>query len=265
MLDPRTHHPTDSFHLYDGTRHRPHTTWEPTNSLMWPSKPPLQELNQDDSGICSPPMWTTSPPHSKTDHRSLSPTSRTQAIVRGQRELMEMVKNMPESTYELSLKDLVEHHRLETAVEDRRNLTVYNRDKSTGRVGVGKRVDNKMTQVKRNRNIDRGGFYLKMGLPFSLGSKDKSKSNKKKSESSGNSSSRVTPKPDGSTKGGVDKECVQDVTPNANLIKDGIGVRQPGIECVKRVVGFAGFSLADAKAKHRSSKIRQLVMEHSAL
>jgi len=33
---------------------------------------------------------------------------------------------------------------------------------------------------------------------------------------------------------------------------------------VRRVVGFAGFSLADAKAKHRS-KIWQLVMEHSAL
>jgi len=201
MLDPRTHHPTNSLLLYDGTRHKPHTTWEPTNSLIIP---PFQELNVDDSGICSPPMWTTSPPHTKNDHQDLSPTSRTQAIVRGQRELMEMVKNMPESNYELSLKDLVEHHRLENAVEERRNLTLYKRDKSRG--GAGKRVDNKMTQVKRNGNIDRGGFYLKMGLPFSLGSKDKNKSKKKNNESSGNSSSRVTPKPDGSTKGGVDKE-----------------------------------------------------------
>ncbi|ESW09497.1 hypothetical protein PHAVU_009G132400 [Phaseolus vulgaris] len=207
MLDPRTHHPTNSFHLYDDTRHKPHTTWEPTNSLMWPSKSPFQELNVDDSGICSPPMWTTSPPHTRNDHRGLSPTSRTQAIVRGQRELMEMVKNMPESNYELSLKDLVEHHRLENEVEDRRNLTVYKRDKSGGGGGGGgKRVGNKMVQVKKNGNIDRGGFYLKMGLPFSLGSKEKNKSKKKKNESSGNSSSRVTPKPDGSTKGGVDKE-----------------------------------------------------------
>lgn len=120
---------------------------------------------------------------------------------------MEMVKNMPESNYELSLKDLVEHHRLENEVEDRRNLTVYKRDKSGGGGGGGgKRVGNKMVQVKKNGNIDRGGFYLKMGLPFSLGSKEKNKSKKKKNESSGNSSSRVTPKPDGSTKGGVDKE-----------------------------------------------------------
>ncbi|CAJ1974306.1 unnamed protein product [Sphenostylis stenocarpa] len=205
MLDPRTHHPTDSFQLYDGTRHKPDTTWELANSVMWPSKPAFEEVNVDDSGISSPPMWTTSPRHRNSNHRGLSPTSRTQAIVRGQRELMEMVKNMPESNYELSLKDLVEHHRLENSLEDKRNLTVYKRDKSGG--AAGKRVENKMAQVKRNGNIDRGGFYLKMGLPFSLGSKDNKKSKKKKkNESSGNSSSRVTPKPDGSTKGGVDKD-----------------------------------------------------------
>lgn len=126
---------------------------------------------------------------------------------------MEMVKNMPESNYELSLKDLVEHHRVVDAtrqeknvVEERKNLSsVYmKREKS-------RKVDNnnKMAQVKRNGNIDRGGFYLKMGLPFPFGSKDKKKKMKKKNESLGNSSSsRVTPKPsDGSAKGGVvDKE-----------------------------------------------------------
>ena len=214
MLDPRTHHPTNSFELYDAAPHKPHT-WEATNSSgLWPSKPAFEEVEVDDSGICSPPMWTTSPARRKNNLRSLSPTSRTQAIVSGQRELMEMVKNMPESNYELSLKDLVEHHRVVDAtrqeknvVEERKNLSsVYmKREKS-------RKVDNnnKMAQVKRNGNIDRGGFYLKMGLPFPFGSKDKKKKMKKKNESLGNSSSsRVTPKPsDGSAKGGgvVDKE-----------------------------------------------------------
>ncbi|RDX60662.1 hypothetical protein CR513_61177, partial [Mucuna pruriens] len=185
MLDPRTHHPTNSFQLYDGTRHKPHSTWKPTKPY------------EDDSGICSPPMWSTSPPH---HYRSLSPTSRTQAIVRGQRELMEMVRNMPESNYELSLKDIVEHHRLD-AVEDS-NSSVYKRETRA------RKLDNsKIPPVKRNGNIDRGGFYLKMVLPFSFGSKDKKKTKKNKNDSSGNSSSRVTPKPsDGSTKGAVDKE-----------------------------------------------------------
>ncbi|RZC18161.1 uncharacterized protein LOC114410369 [Glycine soja] len=217
MLDPRTHHLTNSFELYDATRHKPHT-WDVTNSGLWPSKPALEEAEVDDSGICSPPMRTTSPPRRKNNHRSLSPTSRTQAIVRGQRELMEMVKNMPESNYELSLKDLVEHHMVvdatrheKNAVEERNLSSVYNkREKNGGSRKVDNNNNNKnMAQVKRNGNIDRGGFYLKMGLPFPFGSKDKKKKIKKKNESLGNSSSsRVTPKPsDGSAKGGVvDKE-----------------------------------------------------------
>jgi len=131
---------------------------------------------------------------------------------------MEMVKNMPESNYELSLKDLVEHHMVvdatrheKNAVEERNLSSVYNkREKNGGSRKVDNNNNNKnMAQVKRNGNIDRGGFYLKMGLPFPFGSKDKKKKIKKKNESLGNScSSRVTPKPsDGSAKGGVvDKE-----------------------------------------------------------
>lgn len=202
MLDPRTHHPTNSLQLYNGTRHKPHTTWEGTNSGLWPSKSAFEEEDVDDSGICSPPMWTTSPPHRSYNHRSLSPTSRTEAIVNGQRELMEMVKNMPESNYELSLKDIVEHHhRVETRQENKVQERNLKREKS---VGGSRKVHNKMAQVKRNGKVDSGGFYLKMVLPFSFGSKDKKKMKMNKNESSGNSSSRVTPKP--SKGSGVDKE-----------------------------------------------------------
>lgn len=140
--------------------------------------------------------------------RALSPSSRTEAIVRGQRELMEMVRNMPESNYELSLKDLVEHQHWRDAPqenseenEEEKKLKVYKKQ------GSARKVD-KMAHVKRTgSNIDRGGFYLKVGFPFSFGSKDKkdkNKNNKKKNESSGNSSSKVSPKP--SAKGVVDKE-----------------------------------------------------------
>ncbi|TXG53070.1 hypothetical protein EZV62_022239 [Acer yangbiense] len=81
----------------------------------------------DDSGVCSPPLWRTSPnsspQHRKNHYRSLSPSSRTQAIARGQRELMEMVGRMPESCYELSMKDLVEHPMIESKQESFREET----------------------------------------------------------------------------------------------------------------------------------------------
>lgn len=211
MLDPRTNQPTNSFQLSDGTRHRTHSyhdeTWEATNSGLWPSKQPEFRTESkdvaDESGICSPPLWKTSPPtspqHGGRNHhyRSLSPASRTQAIVRGQRELMEMVKNMPESNYELSLKDLVEHQR----VDARREKSVEER--SFRKDGGGRKV----ARVKRSGGkVDHhgGGFYLKMVLPpFSLWSKDKKKKKmKKKNETLVNGSSKVSPKPSS----GFDKE-----------------------------------------------------------
>ena len=67
-----------------------------------------------------------------------------------------MVKSMPESSYELSLKDLVEHPRVEVAqekgAEERKNLGDKNVDSR-------KKVDMniKKGQVKRSGNIDSGG------------------------------------------------------------------------------------------------------------
>ncbi|KAE9608934.1 hypothetical protein Lal_00020360 [Lupinus albus] len=218
MLDHKTHQPTNSVHLSDGTRHRTNTyhddTWEATNSTLWPSKQPELRTQSkvvvvdDESGICSPPLWKTSPPMSPkderdNDYRSLSPKSRTQAIVKGQRELMDMVKNMPETHYELSLKDIVEHH--QQRVDPREEKRVVEKKKSGGR-GSGRRVVvlDKVASVKRNNGVKvdhGGGFYLKMVFPFTLGSKDKKKKVMKKKESNSvNGSSKVSPKPSGSEK-----------------------------------------------------------------
>lgn len=200
--------------LDPGNRAHSYGGWEAVNSGLWGSKAGqnrrncqswndmevrfgVQSNDVDDSGICSPPLWRTSPPRSpqqrKNHYRSLSPASRTQAIARGQKELMEMVRNMPESCYELSLKDLVEKRWQENTAEER-NLKSKN----------GCKRENSVRKVKRSGNIDSGGFYLKMMFPISLGSKKK----KKKNEPSVNSSSRVSPRPsvsEGSVKG-MDKE-----------------------------------------------------------
>lgn len=189
MLDPtRTHHLNNiSLDLYDETRH---LKWEATNSNLWPSMN-MDYDDDDDDG--DEPRWTMT---------SLSPVSRTEAIARGQKELMEMVQNMPESNYELSLKDLVEHHHRvrEENTNDENNAKVY--------ASGSKKIEKTPSQLKRNGKIDRGGFYLKVAFPFSLGSKEKKK--KKNELLSVNSSSRVSPRPsavcDGSVKGVVDKE-----------------------------------------------------------
>lgn len=202
MFDPtRKHHnPKNSFDLYDETRH---VTWESANSNnMWPLKQPQFGIDDDDTEQKPEPRWGMNSPY----YRSLSPVSRTEAIIRGQKELMEMVRNMPESNYELSLKDLVEHHHRDvfTTTEENYNNTEDEKKKMTTKKKVD---DDKKVPVKRNEKVDRGGFYLKVALPFiSLGSNKDQKKKKKKE-------SKVSPRPsvsDGSVK---EKEWWKKSTP----------------------------------------------------
>ncbi|KAK7840438.1 uncharacterized protein LOC111984984 [Quercus suber] len=192
-----------------------YTKYNSWNGMEVKFEPEMKAV--DESGICSPPLWKTSPPrspqHRANHYRSLSPTSRTQAIARGQRELMEMVKNMPEACYELSLKDIVEQPKVleararESSVSEERDLNtevLYKRENSKKR--NDKRAQSQV--VKRSASINNGGFYLKMVFPVSLGSKKNNKKKKNDQSSVTNTSAKVSPKPivqDGSSKG-VDKE-----------------------------------------------------------
>ncbi|CAJ1971961.1 unnamed protein product [Sphenostylis stenocarpa] len=230
MFDPRRdQQPTISFPLSNEKGHittHSYDTWGVTNSgVVASKKPPKTYKNchscndmevqfgtgakvDDESGMCSPPLWSTSPsksPHQRKNYyRCLSPASKTQAIARGQRELMEMVKNMPESSYELSLKDLVEHPRVEVGQEKGVNGVKGAEGRKLSSKNVHSRMVDKKGQVKRSGNIDSGGFYLKMVFPISLGSKKKSK-NETLVNSSPNKVSPRTSVSDGSTKG-FDKE-----------------------------------------------------------
>lgn len=165
----------------------------------------LDTTEEDSSGICSPPLWSTSPPQSPTPTRQnsqngstfrhLSPTSRAQAIARGQFEMMEMVKNMPESSYELSLKDLVEQTRL-GSVEDQ-DFSINEERAILGSSGNG---NQRWKSEKKGKVLISGsrisidhqnrGMLLKMGyVPFFLGS------NKKKKVLVTNTCAKVSPKP----------------------------------------------------------------------
>ncbi|KAK4433731.1 hypothetical protein Salat_0535800 [Sesamum alatum] len=165
-------------------------------------------MESDDSGVCSPPLWKNSPSSqpllSHHISSSLSPNSRLQAITRGQRELMEMVKDLPESSYELSLKDLVEHHRMElTQAPDHhqveRVVVENSNHQSLQRRGVvrvksleSKKSDKNM-MMRRSGSFENKGLFLNMVFPVSFNTK------KKKSNCT---SGKVSPKPEVVKSGG---------------------------------------------------------------
>lgn len=120
------------------------------------------------SGASTPPLWagSGSPESRQTNYESLSPRSRTEAIVRGQMELMEMVKSMPESCYELSLKDLVEVNRnvsQERLLEGRQGH--IGGQASHG--GAQAQQQHRHHQMVRSGSLDgsSGGFLLKVVFP----------------------------------------------------------------------------------------------------
>lgn len=152
------------------------------------------EDHDDESGGSSPPLWQNSPPtspvHPIINYRSLSPSSRAQAIARGQWELMEMVKNMPESCFELSLKDLVEQPK---SFESQEECLINNsREKKHVVQNIRKNDQIRKAKMMRSKStIENGGLFIKMVSPVSLRSNKK----KKKKNSSANTT-RVSPKPE---------------------------------------------------------------------
>lgn len=144
------------------------------------------------SAIDSPSLWTKVPknilthearspllPHGHHYSSCLSPTSRSRAILDGKRELMEMIKDLPESSFELSLKDIVEDH---AEVKE----VVLVEEKKTDHYKIRKRIiqrnddkKNKSSKICRTGSMESGVFLLKMFLPASLtNSKKRSDSRK---------------------------------------------------------------------------------------
>ncbi|XP_049362104.1 uncharacterized protein LOC125826806 [Solanum verrucosum] len=192
MFDPRNQKPNDHIHILDPVTTSDYT-YNNNNYATQKNRPKNDvgglEMSQkhvdysDDSGISSPPLWKNSssrspdhPFHNSTNHRSISPSSRALAIAKGQWELMEMIKNMPESSYELSLKDLVEKNSiLETNQEEclinkeeenfstSQEQVVVQRVKSVKRQESGK---NKKGKMIRNESFEEKGFFLKMFFPI---------------------------------------------------------------------------------------------------
>ncbi|XP_057770160.1 uncharacterized protein LOC130989992 [Salvia miltiorrhiza] len=130
----------------------------------------FQMCGEDQLGASSPLLWRR--PETSTllpenhQYSCLSPTSRLRAIVDSRKELMEMLKQMPESSYELTLKDIVEQQDKEDAVAEE--------DKVKHKIPVRAKSAN-TKQICRSESMESEVFLLKMFLPVSLSSKKKKK------------------------------------------------------------------------------------------
>ncbi|KAL9313903.1 hypothetical protein ACSQ67_019355 [Phaseolus vulgaris] len=121
-----------------------------------------------------------------------SDPSRRKAVAQGQRELMEMVQDMPESSYELSFQDMVVHekHVLEPE-QPHQNETSFNNThmQSSGNKAQLKELNKKNKtkgnsrpgQILRVESMDSETFLLKLFFPISLDwmKKDKMKNGSK--------------------------------------------------------------------------------------
>ncbi|EOA35624.1 hypothetical protein CARUB_v10020839mg [Capsella rubella] len=212
-----------------------------------------------DSGVCSPPLWRTSPPNSpparrhNNDYQNLSPVSKAQVIARGQRELMDMVSKMPESCYELSLKDLVEVN----TEEDKEGKVFDDMPQRIIRPSkvVRKTKSDRWIDPVRNGDVKNSGFLLKMVFPVSLGAKKKTKKKDDDDSSVTSKGSRISPRPsisDSSTK-----------PEDKDWWKNGLSESRRSQSCVSRINSGSSKSSGGSSSRSNSDRSRNSLRDEN--
>ncbi|XP_042478716.1 uncharacterized protein LOC122059749 [Macadamia integrifolia] len=136
---------------------------------------PITE-GEDESGPPSPTLWSSSPSRipeaeaSLLHHSSLSPASRKNAIAKGRKEIMEMIRNVPETSYDLSLRDLVEKAHVQISTDKKSNDPKMQSEKGKRK----KSQERNKRQMGRSVSMETEPVLLKMFFPTSLGLKKKS-------------------------------------------------------------------------------------------
>ncbi|GAA0148663.1 hypothetical protein LIER_08044 [Lithospermum erythrorhizon] len=140
-----------------------------------------------DHCLGSPPRWTGRASRTRTNrafpsfptnhhHNTPSTTKQLQLIKESRNSLMRMVEDMPESSYELSLRDMVDDQR---AIEEVQVQQKVDKEETDDKYGFEPKFDpNTKEQYKKKGQISRmesGVFPLKMFIPTSLSSKRDSK------------------------------------------------------------------------------------------
>ncbi|KAJ0040983.1 hypothetical protein Pint_27373 [Pistacia integerrima] len=149
----------------------------------------FEEQVGDGIGAYSPPLWKAngskisayeSSPLLPCNHQysNLSPRIRSQAIAEGRKELMEMIHNMPEWSYELSLKDIVDEQQTQQEVKhetviDERSCCFENEGETKKLQKKNKKRSIKSAEILRSESMEKETFLIKMFFPISFCSKKK--------------------------------------------------------------------------------------------
>ncbi|MCL7029849.1 hypothetical protein MKW94_008210 [Papaver nudicaule] len=213
---------------------------EQPRSIEFTASGRKDDLNDETDGVTSPPLWKFPRSSSSISNSTEGLTSisrvnynrffsfndttitsttdvvsnRSQEIARGRQELMDMIRTMPENSYELSLKDLIEHkQQLQPTNDDHqdaalemepsRNSIDNNSSTTTSKVLSKDQPksykENKIPVLMRSKSGDssngkNGPVLLKMFLPFS----DFRMNNKKRKNKGSKKTAyyaKVSPKP----------------------------------------------------------------------
>ncbi|KAF5193500.1 hypothetical protein FRX31_016913 [Thalictrum thalictroides] len=146
---------------------------------------------EESSDVASPQLWKTGPQtmvvtrlwpsslYNRHCYQAVSST-RSQEIAGDREKLMQLIQNMPEDCYELSLKDIVENPIVQgadqqtTVVEERREIAKCNdhaiQSKLKTEIASGRK-----NNLLRSGSMSEGQFILKLFSPISLGIKKSSR------------------------------------------------------------------------------------------
>ncbi|XP_011031166.1 PREDICTED: uncharacterized protein LOC105130382 [Populus euphratica] len=145
----------------------------------------FQALVEEDFVDYSLPLWKadmsrnvrneSSPLLPRGHHYSnISPSSRLQVMAEGRRKLMEIIHSMPESSYELSLKDIVDEQQISEGAQDempkQRTTSDFKSEAQIIKKQKTKKTKSfsKSGNISRSRSMEKENFLIKMFIPTSL-------------------------------------------------------------------------------------------------
>ncbi|TQE00173.1 hypothetical protein C1H46_014185 [Malus baccata] len=164
-----------------------------------------QAHTYEDFGCYSPVTWETNALRSNMKDDESSPLlphnhhysipcptpSREEIILQSTKDLMEMIQDMPESCYEISLKDFVDEQQSTQGVKEENNVQETSFDfHIEPQVRKQKRKTQKgytTRQISRTSSMESEIFLIKVFFPTFLGSKKKEKAPENRS--------KVSPRP----------------------------------------------------------------------
>ncbi|KAG6479957.1 hypothetical protein ZIOFF_063434 [Zingiber officinale] len=181
---PSPHSPYDSFHL--SAMINQFSFANPRASFDCSDYEQGEDEHKDDSSTPSPLLWKNM---NFPSSRLASSSPRAQEIVSYRQEMMDLMRGMPESAYELSLRDLVETPRIVKKVEE----------------AAETRQEGAKNKAEKATDRSKGGLFLKTSVPVLDGGKTKSSRSNSFAKFLRNQPQSMPPPPE--EEGGAARRC----------------------------------------------------------